>query len=311
VHDAILENLTVDLENPSFSRNRYDSRLPISSPKNRARTLVANDYCTFDKRTLRALSALEPVALREWGMAGVLGSLRAVLDELRAELSAGSLSAAELAAARAALNALILAASSARPRANDGSVMARVHESISLPYQGTSVTLAALPSDVLERMMGFLDDVEDLASLNATARLFRGAPSPRSLVERALCARMDARQHDHVATLVGDGRAHTLLELARVRQGAQRHACVIATTAADDECQLFMSAFVDASGGLHTCGEDVHDDDDTGEERSYVFHALGHGGDGASPPSLVPRRVFAHERVCITAIAMVGTTCSR
>jgi len=188
-------------------------------------------------------------------------------------------------------------------------VTARVHESISLPYQGTSVTLAALPSDVLERMMGFLDDVEDLASLKATARLFRGAPSPRSLVQRALCARIDARQRDRVAALVVEGRTHTLLELARVRQGAQRHACVIATASAYEHPVL--SAVVDASGGLHTCGENVHDDDDTGEERSYVFHALGHGGDGASPPSLVPRRVFAHERVCITAIAMVGTTCSR
>jgi len=181
--------------------------------------------------------------------------------------------------------------------------MGHTRKSLSLPYRGTSPTLAALPPDVLERILGFVDDVEDLASLNATARLFRGARCPRSPVERALRARIDARQHDHMAAWAV--REHlsptqTLLELERVWQTAWRHTSVVATSSL--RC---ASAFVDACGGLHTCGELVHQVVEDSVCYAGELHILGLDRDTEDEPYvLIPRRVVALERVRITAVAM-------
>mmetsp|Transcript_6359 Transcript_6359/g.16256 ORF Transcript_6359/g.16256 Transcript_6359/m.16256 type:complete len:207 (-) Transcript_6359:107-727(-) len=172
--------------------------------------------------------------------------------------------------------------------------MIAARKSISLASQGPPPTLAALEADALEQIKGFLADVEDLASLNATARLFR------SPVERALRARIDARVLSHVAALALHGpssRTHSLLELARVEQGAQRHACVVATNSYGDRHES-ASAFVDACGGLRTCGEqgwfELY-----GLVRFCAHPALGHGGDESSAPVLIPRRVVALDGVCI------------
>lgn len=158
---------------------------------------------------------------------------------------------------------------------------------------------------LLARVLASVDDVVDLARLNAVSRLFRGAP-----IEQALRARAKARGQEgwlpeslppDVATWTEE-----LFARERVWLGARAHAHVVAAGGRiyPGASVSGFSALIDASGRLHTFGEDKDYAGNEGSEddvRAIGQGALGHGE--ATSPVACPRLVAALSGVRVTAVA--------
>lgn len=128
------------------------------------------------------------------------------------------------------------------------------------PDAGAGPALCHLPADALARVLGFLEDARDLASTNASCRLFRGAPGGHSPVERSLRERATARGHERaLPDALPTGACswvEVLLAHERVLEMATYHACAAACNRCGEEyCAEYViefSALVDADGRLRT-----------------------------------------------------------